>query len=43
MVNTYSQSQISDLKSKIMQKINTEITLALKNCTLDEIIRKIWS
>jgi len=40
VVNTYSQSQISDLKSKIMQKINTEITLALKNCTLDEIIEK---
>lgn len=40
MVNTYSQSQISDLKSKIMRKINAEITLTLNNCALNEILEK---
>lgn len=40
MVNIYSQSQISDFKSKIMRKINTEIELALKNGTFDELLDK---
>ena len=36
----YSQSQISDLKSKIIRKINAEINLALKNDTIDELLDK---
>lgn len=36
----YSQSQIADLKSKIIRKINTEIALALKNDTMDELLKK---
>lgn len=40
MTNTYSQSQISDFKSKIMRKINIEIELALKNGTFDELLDK---
>lgn len=40
MVNTYSQSQISDFRSKIMRKINAEIALALKNGTFDDLLEK---
>lgn len=36
----YSQSQIAKLKSRIMRKVTTEIELALKNDTMDEILRK---
>lgn len=36
----YSQSQITDLRAKIIRKINTEIALALKNDTVDELLEK---
>lgn len=36
----YSQSQIADLKTKIIRKINAEIALALKNDTVDELLEK---
>ena len=36
----YSQSQIADLKAKIIRKVNTEISLALKNDTIEELIEK---
>lgn len=36
----YSQSQIADLKTKIIRKINAEITLALKNDTVNELFEK---
>lgn len=36
----YSQSQIADLRAKIIRKINAEIALALKNGTIDELLEK---
>lgn len=36
----YSQSQIADLKTKIVRKINTEVDLALKNDAIDELLEK---
>lgn len=36
----YSQSQIADLRGRIMRKINTEINLAIKNDMIDELIKK---
>lgn len=36
----YSQSQITDLRAKIIRKINIEINLAIKNNTLFELIEK---
>ena len=36
----YSQSQITDLRAKIIRKINAEIALALKNDAIDELLEK---
>ena len=36
----YSQSQITDLRAKIIRKINAEIALALKNDTIGELLEK---
>lgn len=36
----YSQSQITDLKTKIMRRINAEIVQALKNDTINELLEK---
>ena len=36
----YSQSQITDLRTKIIRKINAEIALALKNDAIDELLEK---
>ncbi len=36
----YSQSQITNLKSKIMRKIFVEIDLAIKNNSVDELLEK---
>ncbi len=36
----YSQSQITDLRTKIIRKINAEIALAIKNDTVDELLEK---
>ena len=36
----YSQSQITDLRTKIIRKINAEIALALRNDTIDELLEK---
>ena len=46
MINlmVYSQSQITDLRAKIIRKINIEINLAIKNNTLfDYFISNIYS
>ena len=34
----YSQSQITDLRAKIIRKINVEIALAIKNDAIDELL-----
>lgn len=36
----YSQSQITDLKTKIIRKIDAEIRVAQRNNTLDELLEK---